>query len=155
MAPEAPAKDSDRYYEEIPVGETFELKDQRTITEADIVNFAGISNDYHPAVASEPYAQEKFGGRIAHGHLIATVLESIIGDLNPRAFSYGQDKVRYPKPTYIGDTLSGRREVLRKEERDDEYGMVVYQYEAMNQDGDTVCAFQHLVLVERKPDDED
>lgn len=154
MAPEAPAKDTERYYEEIEVGETFTLEDQRTITEADIVNFAGISNDYHPAVASEPYAKERFGGRIAHGHLIATVLESIIGDLNPRAFSYGQDRVRYPKPTFIGDTLSGHREVLRKEPRDDEYGMVVYQYEATNQDGDTVCAFQHLTLVDRRQDGE-
>jgi acyl dehydratase len=154
MSKEAPAKDTNRYFEDIEIGETFTVEDQRTITEADIVNFAGVSGDFHPATMSEPYAEPKFGGRIAHGHLIATVLESIIGDLNPKSFTYGHDDVRFPNPTMIDDTLTGHREVIEKEPRNEQFGKVVYQYEATNQDGETVCVFKHLTMVDRRDAEE-
>lgn len=147
---EAPAKDTDRYFENIEVGETFTVEQKRTITETDIVNFAGVSGDFHPAVMSDPYADEKFGGRIAHGHLIATVLESLIGDMNPKSFTYGHDEVRFPNPTFVDDTLTAHREVIDKEPFDDRFGKVIYQYEATDQDGDTVCVFKHLCLVDRR-----
>jgi acyl dehydratase len=154
MGTKAPAKDTNRYFEEIDVGETYTVADHRTITEADIVNFAGVSGDFHPATMSKPYAEDKFGGRIAHGHLVATVLESIIADLNPKSFTYGHDEVRFPNPTMIGDTLTGHREVIEKEPYNEQRGKVVYQYEATNQDGGTVCVFKHLTMIDRRGADE-
>ncbi|MFB6361510.1 MAG: MaoC family dehydratase [Halobacteriales archaeon] len=150
---QAPAKDTDRYFEEIAEGETWTENDARTITETDIINFCGVSGDFHKAVSSKPYAKEKFGGLIAHGHLVATVTESIIADLNPKAFTYGHDRVRFPNPTMVDDTLSVTREVIQTEPRNADLGRVDYTYEAQNQSGDTVCVFNHLTLVEREPDE--
>ncbi|QCC49407.1 MaoC family dehydratase [Halobellus limi] len=147
----APAKDTNRYFHEISEGETWTETDARTITEADIINFCGVSGDFHRAVTSKPYAEEKFGGLIAHGHLVAAVAESIIADLNPKAFTYGHDHVRFPAPTMVDDTLTVSREVVNKEVRDEEFGRVDYRYEAENDDGETVCVFDHLTMVEREP----
>jgi len=152
MTVQAPAKDTDRYWETVERGETWTVEDARTVTETDIVNFAGVSGDFHPAVVSKPYANERFGGLIAHGHLVATLTESIIADLNPKAFTYGHDKVRFPTATMVDDTLTAHREVIDTEVYSDEFGRVDYQYEAENQDGETVCAFEHLTLVERNPE---
>jgi len=147
---QAPAKDTNRYFEAIEEGETWTETDARTITETDIINFCGVSGDFHKAVSSKPYAEERFGGPIAHGHLVATVTESIIADLNPKAFTYGHDHVRFPTPTMIDDTLSVSREVINTEPRNEDLGRVDYTYEAENRDGETTCAFDHLTLVERE-----
>ena len=149
---QAPAKDTDRYWEAIEEGETWTVERARTVTEADIINFAGVSGDFHPAVVSKPYAEEKFGGLIAHGHLVATLAESIVADLNPKAFTYGHDSVRFPNPTMVDDTLTVHREVIDTAVHSDQYGRVDYQYEAENQDGETVCVFEHLTLVDREPE---
>lgn len=145
----APAKDTDRYFEEIAEGETWTETDARTITETDIINFCGVSGDFHKAVTSKPYAEEKFGGLIAHGHLVTSVTESIVADLNPKAFTYGHDNVRFPTATMVDDTLSVHREVVNTEVRNEEFGRVDYTYEAENDDGEIVCVFDHLTLVER------
>lgn len=150
MSKQAPAKDTDRYWDEVDEGEEWTVQDARTVTEADIINFAGVSGDFHPAVVSKPYAEEKFGGLIAHGHLVATLTESIIADLNPKAFTYGHDRVRFPNPTMVDDTLSTHREVINTEPRNEELGRVDYTYESENQEGETVCVFNHLTLVERE-----
>lgn len=149
----APSKDTDRYFEAVREGETWTIEDARTITEADIVNFSGVSGDFHKAVSSKPYAEEKFGGLIAHGHLVATVTESIIADLNPKAFTYGHDEVRFPTPTMVDDTLTARREVIDTNAYSDDFGRVDLQYEAKNQAEETVCVMKHLTLVERKPNE--
>jgi acyl dehydratase len=146
------AKDTDRYWEDFHEGETWTAADARTVTEADVVNFAGVSGDFHPAVVSKPYAVEKFGGQIVHGHLVATLTESIIADLNPKAFTYGHDSVRFPNATMVDDTLTAHREIIDTAVHSDDYGRVDYLYEAEKQDGETVCVFEHLTLVDRDPE---
>lgn len=152
MANEAPAKDTDRYWEEIEIGESFEIEDARTITEADIVNFAGVVDDFHPIHLSERFASEQtmFDGRIAHGNFIASVSEAIIIEENHRSFSYGHDNIRFVNPVYIGDTISVSREVIKKEEYDTEYGKIVYRYETTTQDGEVVCVNDHIMIIERQ-----
>lgn len=153
MAKQAPGKDTDRYWEEIELGETFEVEDARTVTEADIVNFAGVIDDFHPIHVSETFARDRtmFDGRIAHGNFIASVSEAIVLEENPRSFSYGHDNVRFVNPVYVGDTISVSREVVDKEEHDAEYGKVVYRYETTTQDGEVVCVNDHTMIVARKP----
>lgn len=153
MTHEAPAKSTDRYWEEIEVGETWTESDARTVTEADIVNFAGVIDDFHPIHLSEKFARERtrFDGRIAHGNFIASVSEAIILEENDHSFSYGHDNIRFVKPVYVGDTISVSREVIDKEEHDADYGKIVYRYETTNQDGETVCVNDHTMIVERAP----
>jgi len=142
-----------RYFEELEVGETASFDDARTITEADIANFAGLTGDFHPIHMSEKFAAEEtqFDGRIAHGQMIADITESIAAEENHQCFSYGHDGTRFVKPVYPGDTLSARRELVDKEIYDDEYGRAVYEYEATNQDGETVLVDRHTMLVKRRP----
>lgn len=149
-----PSKDSERYFEEIDEGETFTVEDVRTITEADVVNFAGISSDFHPLHMSKTVGKESdFGERIAHGNLVFSIAESVIADMNPRSFSYGYDSLRFVKPVPIGTTITVHREVVETEEYNDSLGRVVYAYEAENEDGETVLACEHITLVERRQTD--
>ena len=148
---DAPAKDTERYFEEIQEGETFSVEGTRTITEADVVNFAGLSSDFHPLHMSTTAAEESdFDGRIAHGNLVFSVAEAMVADMNPRSFSYGYDGLRFVNPVLIGDTLTVHREVAETEGYNDSLGRVVYEYEVENQDGETVLACRHITLVERR-----
>ncbi|MFB6136204.1 MAG: MaoC family dehydratase [Halobacteriaceae archaeon] len=151
---EAPAKDTDRYFEEIAVGETHTVEAARTVTEADVVNFAGLSGDFHPLHVSATAAEEsEFGERIAHGNLVFSVAEALVADMNPKAFSYGYDGLRFVRPVGIGTTLTVHREVVETEPRDEDLGRVVYEYEVEDQSGETKLVCEHVTLVERAPDD--
>jgi acyl dehydratase len=151
LSMQAPAKDTDRYFEAIEEGETYGVADARTITEADVVNFAGISSDFHPLHMSTVAAEASdFEGRIAHGNLVFSVAEAMVADMNPKSFSYGYDTLRFVNPVLIGDTLSVTREVVATEEYSDDLGRVAYEYEVGNEDGETVLACTHITLVERE-----
>lgn len=148
---QAPAKDTDRYFEEIRVGETYSVEGARTITEADIVNFAGVSSDFHPLHMSTMAAEKSdFEGRVAHGNLVFSIAEAMVADMNPKSFSYGYDKLRFVNPVLIGDTLSVTREVAETEGYNDSLGRVAYEYEVVNDDGETVLVCTHITLVERR-----
>lgn len=145
-----PAKDTDRYFEEIKTGETYRVDDVRTITEADVVNFAGVSSDFHPLHMSTAAATESdFEGRIAHGNLVFSVAEALIADMNPKSFSYGYDSLRFTAPVPIGTTISATREVIETEPYNDDLGRVVYRYEVKNESDETVLVCEHITLVER------
>jgi len=152
MASQAPAKDTDRYFEEIEEGETFTVEEARTITEADVVNFAGVSGDFHPYhMSKERMADTEFGERIAHGVLVFAVAEALVADMNPKSFTYGHEGLRYPAPTTIGDTLTVHREVVDTSDYDKKRGRVDYKYVAENQDGETVFVCKrHITLVEKR-----
>lgn len=150
---DAPAKDTDRYFEAHEDGETFTVADRRTITEADIVNFAGVSGDFHPLHTSAAVAEDtEFGERIAHGNLVFSVAVALVADMNPKAFSYGFDDLRFVRPVPIGTTITVHREIVETEVHDEDLGRVVYEYDVENEDGETVVACDHITLVERAPD---
>jgi acyl dehydratase len=127
----------------------------RTITETDIVMHAGQTGDFYPHhMDAEWCATQDFKQRIAHGTLIFSVaVGQTAGEINPEAFSYGYDRLRFIRPVFIGDTISARCTV--KEKRDDPkrpgHGVVVELVESINQRGETVLAAEHLLLVKRKP----
>jgi acyl dehydratase len=148
---DAPSKDTDRYFEEIEEGETYTVEAARTVTEADIVNFAGLSGDFHPLhMSTEHAADTDFGERLAHGNLVFSIAEAIIADMNPKAFSYGYDDLRFVQPVPIGTTLTVHREVVETEQYNDDLGRVVYEYEVENGDGDTLLACKHITLCDRR-----
>lgn len=149
---DAPAKDTERYFEAIDEGERFSAEQQRTITEADIVNFAGISSDFHPLHMSKTVATESdFEGRIAHGNLVFSIAEAMVADMNPRSFSYGYDDLRFVNPVLVDTTISAYREVVETEPYDDDLGRVVYEYEVEDEGGETLLVCKHITLVEREP----
>jgi len=125
----------------------------RTITEADIVLHAGQTGDFYPHHMDAEWCKtQDFKQRIAHGTLIFSVaVGQTAGEINPAAFSYGYDRLRFIKPVFIGDTITTR--CFIKEKRDHpkkaDHGVVVEGVETVNQRGETVLAADHLLLVRR------
>ena len=141
-----------RSFEDFVVGES-RTTTGRTITEADIVLHAGQTGDWFPHhVDAEWCAGQPFGQRIAHGTLILSIAVGITaGDINPRAFSYGYDKIRFVRPVHIGDTITVSAEITGKRDhpRRGDVGFVDELVTVANQDGETVLVLTHVYLVER------
>jgi acyl dehydratase len=102
------------YLEEIEVGMTFHTS-RRTVTEADIVAFAGVSGDFNPLHTDEIFAREQtpFGGRIAHGPLVLSMsygLRSVRDDW--KILALVSCERTFTSPVYPGDTVWGDYEVL-------------------------------------------
>lgn len=142
----------ERYFDDYAVGETRTTLG-RTITEADIVLHAGQTGDFYPHhMDAEWCAAQPFGQRIAHGTLIFSVgVGMTAGDINPRAFSYGYDRLRFVKPVHIGDTITCRVTIAEKRDhKRPDLGFVVERLEVTNQRGETVLVCDHLLLAERR-----
>lgn len=126
----------------------------RTITEADIVMHAGQTGDFFPHHMDAAWcATQDFGQRIAHGTLIFSVGIGLTAtQINPRAMSYGYDRLRFIKPVFIGDTIYSTVEITdqRDHPRKTSHGIVVETVTVTNQHGDVVLVCDHLHLVERR-----
>lgn len=142
-----------QFFEDYVVG-TKRISTGRTVTEADVVLHAGQTGDFYPHHMDAEWCKtQDFKQRIAHGTLIFSVaVGQTAGEINPEAFSYGYDRLRFIRPVFIGDTITARCTV--KEKRDDakrpHLGVVVELVESLNQRGETVLAAEHLLLVKRK-----
>jgi acyl dehydratase len=142
-------------FDSTEVGDGYETRG-RTITEADVVNFAGVSGDFnHLHTDAEAMADSAFGERIAHGALVFSVLTGLVWQSRSEAERehvvafYGVDRLRFVQPLRIGETIHAEIEVVDKERRDHPTatGVVRKQTEAVNQDGETVLSCEFLVLV--------
>lgn len=99
------------FFEDLRVGQTAVVA--RTLTEADIVMFAGISGDTNPVHINEEFAAgTMFSGRIAHGMLTASFISTVIGTRLPGPGSiYLSQSLRFKAPVRVGDTLWARATV--------------------------------------------
>jgi 3-hydroxybutyryl-CoA dehydratase len=103
--------------EELRVGDWAEFS--KTVTEADVVLFAGITGDLNPAHVDEAWARTtRFQGRIAHGMLSAGFISAVIGTRLPGPGTiYVSQEVRFLAPVRMGDTVTARVEVEELVER--------------------------------------
>jgi acyl dehydratase len=142
-----------KYFEDYQVGSTRETLG-RTTTETDIVLHAGQRGDFYPHHMDAEWCKgQEFGRRIAHGTRVFTVAVGLsAGDVNPKAFTYGYDWLRFIKPVFIGDTL--RLKVTLKEKRDSpkrlDHGFVIELLEAISQQNEIVMVCEHLLIVKRE-----
>ncbi|CAI8871633.1 Acyl dehydratase [Brevibacillus sp. IT-7CA2] len=134
------------YFEDFEVGESF-LSPARTITETDVVNFAGLSGDYNALHVDEEYAKDTiFGERIAHGLLGLTVSSGLFTrtELNRRMSStmialLGINSWRFLRPLKFGDTIHLDIEIIGKEETSKpDRGIVYFKRKVVNQRGEVV-----------------
>ena len=142
------------YFEEYEVG-TVQESMGRTITETDIVMHAGQTGDFYPHHMDAEWSKNSvFGQRVAYGTLILSVAAGQLArEMNEVAFSYGYDKVRFISPVFIGDTITSKGEIIVKREyakRTEDFGLVDEQVTVTNQHGETVLAFIHVYMVEKK-----
>ena len=143
------------YWEEWDVGAEF-VSSARTITESDIVNFAGISGDYNPLHIDEEFCKNtQFGTRIAHGPLIYSIAAGLLFQLHLYddtliAF-LGFDSLKFTKPVKIGDTVHARVEVLEKRETSKpDRGVMKRLLQVLNQKNEIVQEGVQAFLLKRK-----
>ena len=127
----------------------------RTITESDIVNFAGLSGDFVELHMNEEYARSgPFGRRIAHGALIFSIstgmLVQMVPDQSPIVAFYGVDKLRFTAPMFIGDTIHITRRIVETRLKEDGRGVIVQEIIALNQEGKTVLVYTALLMVKTR-----
>ncbi len=143
----------DRYLEDYAVGEE-RTTTGRTVTEADIVLHAGQTGDFYPHhMDAEWCATQPFKQRIAHGTLVFSVAIGMAANvINPRSMSYGYDRLRFIRPTFIGDTIRVRTTIVDKRDyKKPEHGILVEKVDVFKQGGELVLTCEHLHLVERRP----
>jgi 3-hydroxybutyryl-CoA dehydratase len=129
---------------EMQVGQSAEFS--KTVTESDVVLYAGISGDFNPAhVNAVEAAKSRFGGRIAHGMLSAGFISACIAMKLPGPGTiYLTQSLKFTRPVRIGDTVTARVEVLEWNETKRRARLATT---CRNQDGDVVIEGEALVMV--------
>ncbi len=146
-----------KHFEDLRVGDTL-VTHRRTVTEADIVNFAGISGDNFYAHTDDLGAKQSlFERRVAHGYFVLSAAAGLFVDpgVGPVLANYGLESLRFVKPVYPGDTIQVRLTVKQKVAKDTPpggvpQGVVHWDVEVRNQDGEPVAVYTILTLVKRK-----
>ncbi|HTQ61309.1 MAG TPA: MaoC/PaaZ C-terminal domain-containing protein [Candidatus Solibacter sp.] len=144
------------YFEDYVVGAHRETTG-RTITETDIVIHAGHSGDFFPHHMDAEFARKTpFGQRIAHGTMTFAIgIGLTASQINPVAFTYGYERLRFPKPVFIGDTIHTRVTVKTKEkdEKRAGFGRIVEACEVVNQRDEVVLYCEHILIAQMKNKD--
>ncbi len=151
-----------RHFEDLEVGHSL-LTHRRTVSEADIVNFGGVSGDYFymhfDAIAAK---DTQFGQRIAHGYFVLSAAAGLFVSPAPGPVlaNYGLDNLRFVAPVAIGDTIRARLTCKRKVDRNrtDEQGrgqgVVAWDVQVTNQRDELVASYDILTLVQKRAVDE-
>jgi len=146
-----------KHFEDLRIGETL-VTHRRTVTEADVVNFAGISGDHFYAHTDELAAKDSlFGMRVAHGYFVLSAAAGLFVDpgVGPVLANYGLERLRFVKPVGIGDTIRARLTVKQKTAKDTPpggvpQGVVEWDVEVTNQHDEPVAVYSILTLVRRR-----
>jgi len=147
-----------KHFEDLAIGDSL-LTHRRTVSEADIVAFGGISGDFFYMHFDEIAAKESaFGQRIAHGYFVLSAAAGLFVSPAPGPVlaNYGLDVLRFVKPVAIGDTIRARLTCKRKIDRDRKdaqgrgQGVVAWDVEVTNQNGELVASYDILTLVAKR-----
>ena len=146
-----------KYFEELEVGDAL-VTPRRTVTEADIVNFAGISGDFFYAHMDDIAARDSiFERRVAHGYFVLSAAAGLFVDAAPGPVlaNYGLESLRFVKPVYPGDTIQATltcKQKTAKENREGQVpqGVVAWDVEVKNQRDELVAVYTILTLVRRR-----
>ena len=143
-----------KYFSEFTVGEEFKSA-SRTITETDVVMFAGLSGDYNPLHTDKVFAEKTgFGQRIAHGMLVTSIstgLANGLGIFEGTTIALLQQTFQYVGPTFFGDTIHLVLRVANlKASSKGGKGIVFFESEIVKQDGSVVNKGEWRVMMRDK-----
>ena len=143
-------------YEKLQVGHCW-VSPGRTMTEGDIMTFAGMTGDLHPLHTDARVAKESaYGERIAHGYLTASMASGLayrIGLDEGTAFAVLSIGWKFTQPVKIGDTIRVNVTLVqvRPSNKHPAHGIVVRKYEVQNQHDVTVAIGDMAILCQRRP----
>jgi oxepin-CoA hydrolase/3-oxo-5,6-dehydrosuberyl-CoA semialdehyde dehydrogenase len=146
-----------KWFDELQIGDAL-ISPRRTVTEADIVNFAGVSGDFFYAHMDDIAARDSlFEKRVAHGYFVLSAAAGLFVEPSPGPVlaNYGLESLRFVKPVYPGDTIQATLTVKQrtaKEKREGQVlqGVVAWDVEVKNQNAELVAVYTILTLVQRK-----
>jgi acyl dehydratase len=158
-SPPEPDASATRWFDELEQGMRW-VSRRRTLTEADLTQFAGLSGDYNPIhVDAVAAARGPFGRRLIQGILVLSVTSGLRQQLG--VFHDSMKALleirgwRFQRPVFIGDTITAITtiESLRPTTKGDA-GIVVQRVEVVNQDGETVQSGEFVTLMRTRPQEE-
>ncbi|MEW5868940.1 MAG: MaoC/PaaZ C-terminal domain-containing protein [Chloroflexota bacterium] len=151
-----PSRPRGMYFDEFKVGQRIETAG-RTITETDVVNFAGLSGDFNQIHTDAVYSQNgPFGQRIAHGLLVLAVANGLAvqtGVMEGTVVAFREiTEWKFVKPVFLGDTVHAELAIVEtKEMRRIGAGSVILDVNVKNQKGEVVMKGQWTALIALRP----
>lgn len=144
-----------RYFEDFNIGDIYEHRPGRTISETDNTWFTLLTMNTHPMHFDAEYAKHSEFGRciVCSPLTVAIVVGMSVTDVSQKAIAnLGWKEIRLPHPVFAGDTLTGESEVLDKRESKSRpnAGLVTVKSRGFNQNGKLVCEFDRTILVARR-----
>lgn len=144
-----------RYYEDFEVGDTYEHRPGRTITETDNTWFTLLTMNTHPLHFDAEYGKASEFGRclVASPLTVALMVGMSVSDVSQKAIAnLGWKEIKLTHPVFVGDTLYAESSVLEKRESKSrpEAGIVTVSTVGRNQSGTIVCTFERTILVARR-----
>ncbi len=148
------------YFEDFRVGEIIHHSLSKTVFESDNNLFCLLTMNYHPVHTNVDYAErQQYGKVLVVGTLVfSLVVGMTVPDISGKAIAnLDYEKIEHLAPSFIGDTLYARTEILdaRPSRSKPDRGIVYVETTGYNQDGTDVIRFRRHVLVKRKPDGKD
>lgn len=144
------------YFDDFSIGQEF-ISPARTVTEYDVMVFAGLSGDYNPLHTDVEFCkQTQWGKPLAHGMLglsIATGLTSRMGLFDGTAIAFAGLSWKFTGPIFFGDTIHVRMVVKEKRETSKkDRGVLIRDVELINQRGEVVQKGDFSLLMRRRPE---
>ncbi|MGF1507453.1 MAG: dehydratase [Chloroflexi bacterium] len=141
------------HYEQFNLGDEF-VSQARTVTESDVVTFAGLSGDFNPLHTNAQFAEQTpFGERIAHGMLVismATGMANWTGVFEGTTIALMEQLIQYRGAVKFGDTVHLKLTVAEKRETSKpDRGIVKFDTAVVNQNGDNVIEGQWTLMMAR------
>jgi acyl dehydratase len=146
-----------RYFEQWKVGDRVRHEIHRTVTEADNLIFSTLTHNPQPLHIDAHYAaQSEFGRILVNGTFTfslmvgLTVYDTTFGTL---IANLGYDKLRMPKPVFIGDTMRAETEVIavRESQSRPNAGIATFAHQLLNQKDEVVCECLRMALLQKTP----
>lgn len=150
-----------KYYDELTIGDVYEHRPGRTMTEFDNTLWTLLSQNMQPLHLDSEYAAEtEFGERLMNSMFtLSVVVGAQVADLTmgTTVANLGFEEISFPRPVFVGDTVYAETEIVDKRESDsrDDSGVVTFEHRGVNQDGEVVCTCTRIALMQFAPETED
>lgn len=131
----------EKYFDDLSVGDS-ETTHRRTVTEADVTMWCMFTGDWFPIHCDKVYAEASmFKQRVAPGVMVVAMTGGLVVPAQTRTViaNYGTDRLRYPNPTFIGDTIHVVNTVESLKPRDEKSGIADLKWEVFKQYDKMVC----------------
>lgn len=144
-----------RHYEEFEVGDVYQHRPGRTITETDNTWFTLLTMNTHPMHFDKEYAKHSEFGKclVVSPFTVALIVGMSVSDVSQKAIAnLGWKEIKLTAPLFVGDTLYAYSEVIskRKSKSREDAGIVVVKSAGIKQDDTVVCEFERTMLIAKK-----